>query len=76
LACGFSTSGSRYWFHCPRKLKTPIEINPGLASGSMIRKNVPKWPAPSMNAASASSLGSDWKNAVRKNTENGNENAA
>src|SRR5687767_15108761 len=63
---GMSTRGSRYWFHWPSTLKIAIEIMPGFAIGSMIRKNVLACPQPSIAAASATELGSVLKNAARK----------
>ncbi len=70
-----STVGSMYWFHCPRKLKIPTLIRPGLAIGSMIWKNVLVCEAPSTKAASAIDVGSVLKNDVRKKTVNGSEYA-
>ena len=70
-----STVGSMYWFHCPRKLKMPTLISPGLAIGSMTWKKVRVCEAPSIMAASATDDGSVRKNAVRKKTVNGSEYA-
>src|ERR1700738_4763761 len=68
-----STRGSRYWFHWAITLKIAIEIRPGLAIGSMIRKNVLVCPQPSIIAASATVVGSVLKNAAMKKTVNGSE---
>ena len=64
-----------YWFHWPSVLKMPTLSRPGLAMGSITRKNTPVCEHPSMKAASAYSAGSDRKNECMKNTVNGSEYA-
>ena len=57
----------------PSTLKMPMLSSPGLAIGSITRKNTPVCEQPSMNAASATDVGSVLKNACMKNTVNGRE---
>ena len=68
-------TGSRNWFHRPRKLKIATEAMPGAAIGSITWKNVRHSPAPSTSAASEISSGSALKKGYRKNTVNGSANA-
>ena len=51
----------------------PMLSSPGLAIGSITRKKTPVCEQPSMNAASATDVGSVLKNACMKNTVNGRE---
>ena len=53
----FNATGSRNWFHSPRKLKIATEAMPGLVIGSITWKNVRHSPAPSTAAASPISSG-------------------
>ena len=72
----FRATGSRNWFHSPTKFRIATVARPGRAIGSMIWKKIRHSPAPSIAAASAIDFDSVRKNAYRKNTVNGNANAA
>jgi hypothetical protein len=63
LGSVLSATGSRNWFHRPRKLKIATAAMPGRAIGSMIRKKARQSPAPSISAASYTSFGRLLKNA-------------
>ena len=64
------TSGQRNEFHVAMKANTANVARAGPTSGSMIRANTRKWPAPSMNAASSSSVGSAANAWRMRNTPN------
>lgn len=54
--------GHRKLFHDAMKVKMPTAASEGRASGTTTVKKTRQRPAPSMNAASSSSLGMPWKN--------------
>ena len=58
-------------FQRPTATMSAVATSPGRASGSMTEKKIRTLPAPSMVAASSSSLGSDRKKPVMRNTANG-----
>src|SRR5699024_12287415 len=57
-------------FHVQMKLKIAVVAKAGSESGIMILKKIRACPAPSIRAASSSSLGTPRKNCTIRNTKN------